>query len=100
MSKLKTGTVKWFSKTKGYGFIKQDSGPDIFAHFSSIVSDGFQTLIKGDKVEYIVKNGEKGPQADKIIKIKSNGKDKSSANPKSHTSGLRSFLNKLCSIFR
>lgn len=64
-----TGTVKWFNETKGFGFIAQDSGPDIFAHFSQIQGDGFKTLAEGQKVEFTVTDGAKGPQAENITKI-------------------------------
>jgi CspA family cold shock protein len=64
-----TGTVKWFNDTKGFGFISQDSGPDIFAHFSQIKGDGFKTLAEGQKVEFTVIDGEKGPQAENIVKL-------------------------------
>ncbi len=74
MSNTKNGTVKWFNKTKGFGFIKQDSGPDVFAHFSAILSDGFKTLIDGQKVEFIVTKGPKGPQAENIVTIKESHK--------------------------
>lgn len=64
-----TGTVKWFNESKGFGFIEQQSGPDVFAHFSAIVSDGFKTLAEGQSVEFNLTQGEKGPQADNIICI-------------------------------
>lgn len=63
----KTGTVKWFNETKGFGFIEQDGGPDVFAHYSAINSDGFKTLAEGQKVEFEIKDGERGPQAANII---------------------------------
>jgi CspA family cold shock protein len=66
MSNKSTGTVKWFNEEKGYGFIQQDSGPDVFAHFKSIVGDGFRTLAEGQKVEFVVAQGQKGPQAEEI----------------------------------
>ena len=66
MSTLKTGTVKWFNENKGYGFISQESGPDIFAHFNSIVGDGYKSLTEGQRVEFIVAQGQKGPQAEQI----------------------------------
>ncbi|MAV26956.1 MAG: cold-shock protein [Gammaproteobacteria bacterium] len=66
MSDTTTGTVKWFNESKGYGFIQQESGPDVFAHFNSIVGDGFKTLAEGQRVEFIVTQGKKGPQADQI----------------------------------
>ena len=65
----KTGTVKWFNETKGFGFIEQDGGPDVFAHYSAISSDGFKTLAEGQKVEFEVKDGERGPQAANIVVI-------------------------------
>ena len=63
----KTGTVKWFNETKGFGFIEQDGGPDVFAHYSAISSDGFKTLAEGQKVEFTVTQGQKGPQAENIV---------------------------------
>lgn len=68
MSKT-TGTVKWFNESKGFGFIEQESGPDVFAHFSEIKSDGFKTLAEGQKVEFTVTDGQKGPQAEGIVAI-------------------------------
>ena len=62
-----TGTVKWFNEAKGFGFIEQESGPDVFAHFSAISSSGFKTLIEGQKVEFTVTQGQKGPQAENIV---------------------------------
>jgi CspA family cold shock protein len=61
-----TGTVKWFNEAKGFGFIQQESGPDVFAHFSNIEGDGFKTLAEGQKVEFVVTEGQKGPQAEHI----------------------------------
>jgi cold shock protein len=69
MSTTTTGTVKWFNESKGFGFIEQESGPDVFAHFSAIVSDGFKTLIEGQKVSFVVTAGQKGPQAENIVAI-------------------------------
>lgn len=66
MSTPTTGTVKWFNETKGFGFIEQASGPDVFAHFSEIASTGFKTLQEGQRVQFIVTPGQKGPQATKI----------------------------------
>ncbi len=61
-----TGTVKWFDEAKGFGFISQESGPDVFAHYSAIQSEGFKTLAEGQKVEFTIVQGQKGPQADNI----------------------------------
>ncbi|WP_461538450.1 cold-shock protein [Spongorhabdus nitratireducens] len=61
-----TGTVKWFNEEKGFGFIAQDNGPDVFAHFRQIVGDGFKTLAEGQKVKFTVTQGQKGPQAENI----------------------------------
>jgi CspA family cold shock protein len=55
-----TGTVKWFNESKGFGFIEQESGPDVFAHFSNISGDGFKTLAEGQKVEFTVTQGQTG----------------------------------------
>ncbi|WP_421526404.1 cold-shock protein [Pseudomonas yamanorum] len=61
-----TGTVKWFNTEKGFGFIKQESGEDLFVHFSAIQSDGFKTLEEGQAVEFEVVQGPKGLQAEKV----------------------------------
>ncbi|MBT2525099.1 cold-shock protein [Streptomyces sp. ISL-99] len=62
-----TGTVKWFNADKGFGFIEQDGGgPDVFVHFSAIQSTGFKELQEGDKVEFEVTQGPKGPQAENV----------------------------------
>ena len=63
------GTVKWFNEAKGFGFIAQESGPDVFAHFSAIQGDGFKTLAEGQKVEFVVTQGQKGPQAENIVPV-------------------------------
>lgn len=64
-----TGTVKWFNETKGFGFISQDNGPDVFAHFSAISGSGFKTLVEGQQVEFTVTQGAKGPQAENIVVV-------------------------------
>ena len=69
MSNTTTGTVKWFNETKGFGFIEQQSGPDVFAHFSAIAGDGFKTLTEGQAVQFTVTQGKKGPQAENIVAI-------------------------------
>ncbi|MFM2486249.1 cold-shock protein [Celerinatantimonas yamalensis] len=69
MSNTVKGTVKWFNESKGFGFIEQPNGPDVFAHFSAIASTGFKTLAEGQQVEFTVTNGQKGPQAENIVAI-------------------------------
>ena len=64
-----TGKVKWFSNTKGYGFIEQESGEDVFVHFSAIQGEGFKTLEEGQKVQFDVTKGQKGPQAANVVKL-------------------------------
>ena len=64
-----TGTVKWFDESKGFGFIAQESGPDVFAHFSAISGDGFKTLAEGQTVEFEITQGQKGPQASNIVPL-------------------------------
>ena len=66
---MTTGTVKWFNPTKGFGFIEREGGPDVFAHFSAISGSGFKTLAEGQKVEFIVTDGQKGPQAEDIVAL-------------------------------
>jgi cold shock protein len=66
MSNTVTGTVKFFNDTKGFGFIEQESGPDVFVHFSAITGEGFKTLTEGQKVEFTVTQGQKGPQAENV----------------------------------
>ena len=63
-----TGTVKWFNDSKGFGFIEQESGPDVFAHHTAIVSDSdYKSLREGQRVEFEVTQGQKGPQAQNIV---------------------------------
>ena len=66
MSERIVGTVKWFNGSKGYGFIARESGPDVFVHYSSIQSEGFRNLDEGQKVEFEVEQGQKGPQATRV----------------------------------
>ena len=63
------GTVKWFNAEKGFGFIEVDGGTDVFAHFSAIQGDGFKSLDEGQKVEFSVEDGQRGPQATNIVKL-------------------------------
>ncbi|MEQ9463743.1 MAG: cold-shock protein [Haliea sp.] len=64
-----TGTVKWFNETKGFGFIERENGPDVFVHFSAIKGEGFKTLTDGQKVQFTVTNGQKGPQAENVTPV-------------------------------
>ncbi|MCL6566330.1 MAG: cold-shock protein [Acidobacteriia bacterium] len=63
------GVVKWFNASKGYGFIRRQSGEDVFVHFSAIQADGYKTLNEGQTVEFEVKEGPKGLQADKVVPL-------------------------------
>jgi CspA family cold shock protein len=63
------GTVKWFNNAKGYGFLGRDDGPDVFIHYSSITTEGYKSLQEGDKVEFEIVQGQKGPQAANVTKI-------------------------------
>ena len=63
------GTVKWFDAKKGFGFISDESGTDVFVHFSALQMDGFKVLDEGDEVEFEVVQGEKGPQAANVTKL-------------------------------
>lgn len=63
------GTVKWFNASKGYGFLSQENGEDVFVHFSAITGDGFKTLNEGEAVEFEVVNGAKGLQASSVKKV-------------------------------
>ncbi len=65
---MEKGTVKWFNNARGYGFIKRDSGEDLFVHFKSIVGDGYKTLKEGEAVQFDVEQGAKGLQAVKVSK--------------------------------
>ncbi len=69
MSERISGTVKWFNGTKGFGFIARDGGPDVFVHFSAIQGDGFKNLDEGQKVEFNVDAGPKGPQASNVVVV-------------------------------
>ena len=66
---MTTGTVKWFNEAKGFGFISQENGEDVFVHFSAIAGDGFKTLADGDRVEFEVTQGQKGLAAANVRKI-------------------------------
>jgi CspA family cold shock protein len=64
-----TGRVKWFNDSKGYGFIEQEGGRDIFVHYTAIQGEGFKSLAEGQKVEFEIIEGAKGPQATQVVKV-------------------------------
>lgn len=66
---MSKGTVKWFNNTKGYGFISDESGKDVFVHYSGLVMEGFKSLEEGQAVEFEVIEGAKGPQAVNVVKL-------------------------------
>jgi cold shock protein len=67
MAERQSGTVKWFNDAKGFGFIQREEGEDVFVHFSSIRGEGFKSLTEGQKVEFELGQGEKGPQANDVV---------------------------------
>ena len=69
MSQRITGTVKWFNGTKGFGFIEQENGPDVFVHYSALQGEGFRNLDEGQKVEFTVEQGPKGLQASNVTEL-------------------------------
>lgn len=69
MSERITGTVKWFNAEKGYGFLAQDDGPDVFVHYSAIGGNGYRTLTEGEKVEFTITEGQKGKQASDVLRV-------------------------------
>ncbi|MDO9303160.1 MAG: cold-shock protein [Anaerolineales bacterium] len=69
MSDRILGTVKWFNGSKGYGFLAREGGADVFVHFSAIQGDGFKNLEEGQKVEFTVEKGPKGPQATNVVVV-------------------------------
>jgi len=66
---MPTGIVKWFNESKGFGFISQENGPDVFAHYSEISGEGFKTLAEGDQVSFEIVESDKGPKAANITKL-------------------------------
>ena len=69
MAERVTGTVKWFNAQKGYGFIQPDSGPDVFVHHSAIQTQGYRELTEGERVEFEIAQGPKGPQAQNVVRV-------------------------------
>ena len=68
MSERISGVVKWFNSQKGYGFIEREGGPDVFVHYSALVGQGWRNLEEGDRVEFTITQGPKGPQASEVVK--------------------------------
>jgi CspA family cold shock protein len=66
---MQTGTVKWFNADKGFGFIEVEGGNDVFVHFSAITGEGFKTLDEGQRVQFNVVQGNRGPQAENVVKL-------------------------------
>ncbi|CAM3553927.1 cold-shock protein [Marinicrinis lubricantis] len=66
---METGTVKWFNSEKGYGFIEVEGGSDVFVHFSAIQGEGFKTLDEGQRVQFDIVEGNRGPQAENVVKL-------------------------------
>ena len=73
------GKVKWFNNAKGYGFIGREDGPDVFVHYSAIQLDGYKTLKEGDEVEFDIVEGQKGPQADAVVRFRDSASAHSAA---------------------
>jgi CspA family cold shock protein len=69
MEERVVGTVKWFNNTKGYGFLAQEGGPDVFVHHSAIQSEGYRSLTEGQRVEFSIEAGPKGPQAARVVAL-------------------------------
>lgn len=66
---MQQGTVKWFNSEKGYGFIQVEGGNDVFVHYTAILGDGFRTLEEGQRVEFEIIDGQRGPQASNVTKL-------------------------------
>ena len=77
------GKVKWFNNSKGYGFIAREDGPDVFVHYSAIHAEGYKTLDEGMEVEFEIKEGPKGPQAENVVRVA-----RSSTRPKRKAPGF------------
>lgn len=82
-----TGTVKWFSPEKGYGFIRRPDGPDVFVHHSAIQSKGFRTLNEGERVEFDIVEEPKGPKAQNVVRLDEGADEGAGEAPPSETRG-------------
>jgi len=80
VSERETGTVKWFNDSKGFGFISRESGDDVFVHYSDVQGGGFRSLREGQRVEFSVEQGDKGPKATNVLALDS-GPSASSESP-------------------
>jgi CspA family cold shock protein len=69
MSERITGVVKWFNSQKGYGFIEREGGPDVFVHYTALIGQGWRNLEEGDRVEFSITQGPKGPQASEVVRV-------------------------------
>jgi CspA family cold shock protein len=69
MSEKQQGTVKWFNSSRGYGFIERENGEDLFVHFNDILGDGLRNLVDGQRVEFVIAEGQKGLQAQEVVAI-------------------------------
>ncbi len=69
MSERQQGTVKWFNSQKGFGFIARENGPDVFVHHTGIIGSGYRELTEGERVEFVVSQGPKGPQATEVTRL-------------------------------
>lgn len=87
-----TGTVKWFSDSKGYGFIEREGGDDVFVHHSNIAGDGFKTLAEGETVEFEIQEDAKGPRAHNVVRGTEGGSgEPTRGTGSSHAEGERPF---------
>ena len=82
---MEQGKVKWFNPQKGYGFLGRENGPDVFVHYSAIVANGYKSLLEGEEVEFVIEQGQKGPQAANVRVLSSQTSNENDL-PKKHPS--------------